>query len=258
MMKKLLFLLFAVIGTTASLTAQNLLSTYNEGFESINGTATGNTPYYWWNFFNDTAATAILTDQTTTIHSGTHAAKVVVGTAAAGYQPQLANGKTLALTIGNTYTVSFWIKAVSGGGTVQSSNSGSSLYGPNFTTSTSWTQYSQTFTANATDYQLWIHLGGFVDTYYVDDTALVAGSVALGLESYNSKNSSIYPNPVIEKLNINSDSTIKMVTISDLNGKTVKTIKSAENIESVNLSDLSKGMYLLKTDTNKLFKFLKN
>lgn len=258
MMKKLLFLLLAVMGTTLSINAQNLLATYNEGFESINSIATGNTPYYWWNFYNDTAATATLTDQTTIVHGGSHAAKVVVGTAASGYQPQLANGNTVTLTVGNTYTASFWIKAVAGGGIVQSSNNGSSLYGPNFTATTSWKQYTQTFTATAASYQLWIHLGGFVDTYYIDDAAVVAGSVPLGLENFNSKSISFYPNPVIDNLNISSDSNINSITISDLNGKTVKTVKAAENIESVNLSDLSQGIYILTTDTNKVFKFLKN
>lgn len=246
------------MGTTLTVKSQNLLATFNEGFEGIDAGATGNTPYYWWSFYNNTAAAATLTDQAAIVNSGSHAAKVVIGTAAAGYQPQLANGKTVTLTVGNTYTASFWIKAVTGGGTVQCSNSGGAPYGPNFTATTSWKQYSHTFQATAASYQLWLSLGGFVDTYYIDDAALVAGSVPLGLEAFNSKSISIYPNPVIDNLNISSDSNINSISISDLNGKTIKTVKSAENIKSINLAELSQGMYILSTDTNKQFKFLKN
>lgn len=256
MMKKLLFLLIAVMGTSLSIKAQNLLATFNEGFEGIDAAATGASPYYWWGFYNNTSSNATLTDDPTNARTGNHAAKVVVGTAAQGYQPQLANGKTLTLVIGNTYTASFWIKAVTGGGTIQVSNSGTSLYGPNVVATTSWKQYSHTFTAATTSYQLWLHLGGFVDTYYIDDAAVVAGSVPLGLDNFNSKNIAIYPNPVVDDLNISSDSPIKAISITDINGKIVKTVKKS-NIESVNLSELRQGMYILTTDENKRFKFLK-
>lgn len=243
--------------STFTMNAQNLLATYNEGFEGINPGATGNTPYYWWNFYNDAAASATLTDETVMVRTGGHAAKVVVGAAAASYQPQLANGRGLTLTVGSTYTATFWIRGVAGGGKVQTSNNGSSLYGPQMTVTTAWQQYSHTFVADAASYQLWISLGGFVDTYYVDDASVVLGGT-LGVDAFSKKSISFYPNPVTDNLNISSETYIKSVTVSDLNGKTVKTFKSANNIQSVNLSELSQGVYILSTDTNEKFKFLKN
>lgn len=258
MSKKLLFLLLTVTCTSFTMNAQNLLASANPGFEGIDAGATGNSPYYWWGFYNTSNSAATLTDETSTVRSGSHAAKVVVGTAAQPWEPQLANGNSLTLTVGNSYTATFWIRAITGGGTVQASDNGSATYGPNLLVTTSWQQYSQTFTATEANYQLWIHLGGFVDTYYVDDASVVDNTV-LGIEDF-AKNDKIsfYPNPVNDNLNISSDATIKSIIISDLVGKTVRTIKSAENIQSINLSDLQQGMYILSTDTNKQFKFLKN
>lgn len=83
MSKKLLFLLLTVMCTTFTINAQNLLEPDgNSGFEGINPAPTGNSPYWWWGFYNEGASAATLTDQTATVHGGTHAAKVVVGTAA--------------------------------------------------------------------------------------------------------------------------------------------------------------------------------
>ena len=259
MSKKLLFLLLTVTCTTFTINAQNLLTTYNEGFEGINSAATGNTPYYWWGFYNAANSAATLTDQTAIVHGGTHAAKVVVGTAANSWEPQLTNGKNLTLTVGRSYTVTFWIRASAGGSTISgASNVGQAPYGPTLLVTTLWQKYSHTFTASAATYQLWISLGGSVNTYYVDDASVVDNTV-LGIEDFAKNNKiSFYPNPVNDNLNISSDATIKSIIISDLVGKTVRTIENEENIKSINLSDLKQGMYILSTDTNKQFKFLKN
>lgn len=259
MNKKLLFLLLTVTCTTFNMNAQNLLTSYNEGFESIDPAPTGNTPYYWWGFYNNGPSAATLTDQTAIVHGGTHAAKVVVGTAANSWEPQLTNGKTIDLTIGHSYTVTFWIRAANGGSTISgASNVGGAPYGPTFLVTTEYQKYSHTFTATAATYQLWISLGGSVNTYYVDDASIV-DNAALATEDFTKSDKiSFYPNPVNDNLNISSDADIKSIIITDLVGKTVRTIKNGESIKSINLSDLKQGMYILSTDTNKQFKFLKN
>jgi hypothetical protein len=258
MIKKLLFLLVAVICSAFTMNAQNLLEGYNEGFEGIDAAATGSSPYYWWGFYNSANSSATLTDETTIVHGGGHAAKVVVGTAAQPWEPQLANGKTLTLTEGNTYTVTFWIRGTTGGGVIQASDNGSEPYGPNLTVTNAWQKYTQTFTAGVdqVSYQMWLSLGGTVDTYYIDDASIV-DNATMSTKDFASKSISFYPNPVTSDLNINSEIEIKSISVIDLNGKTVKTLKSAENIKSVNMSDLSQGMYILSTDTNQQFKFLK-
>ena len=406
-MKKL-FLFSLAIFVSVAAKSQNLLATYNEGFESIDASTTGNSPYYWWSFYNNAAANATLTDETTTTHTGGHAAKVTVGTAAAAYQPQLANGKTITLVEGHNYKVTFWIKATTGGGTVQASDNGSALYGPNYATTTVWTEYSQSFTATAgnLDYQLWIHLGGSVDIYYVDDASIVDLSVlptqdyilngnlelgsgdnftnwgkwngaanltqetvqvhggtralkaistgsaeynvqfvsdvvattsgqsltaimwikgtnggntvristddgatqnygpnttigtswqkysysftgsglntrlkldlgggtdtfyiddiqllgiVLGIEDINAKGVTIYPNPVTDRLFITTNRLqAKTIRIVDVTGKIVNVINNAEKVTFIDVANLSRGIYILITDTNKQFKFLKN
>jgi len=263
MIKKLLFLLLTVTCTTFTMNAQNLLANANPGFEGIASTPSNNSPYDWWGFYNQDASAATLTDQSAIVHGGSHAAKVVVATAAANYQPQLTNGNTINLTIGHSYTVTFWIKADNGGSTISGASNvynvnGGAPFGSSMLVTPSWQQYSQTFTADAATptYQLWINLGGSVNTYYVDDASVV-DNTALGIENFASKSISFYPNPVTSDLNISSETEIKSISVIDLNGKTVKTLKSAENIKSVNMSDLSQGMYILSTDTNQQFKFLK-
>ena len=54
---------------------------------------------------------------------------------------------------------------------------------------------------------------------------------------------SLYPNPVVNKLNIDSNFEIQKVEIYNLNGQLVKTF---ENIENGDISELNSGVYLVK------------
>lgn len=151
----------------------NLYNGFNPGFEGINSSATGNTPYYWWNFYNEAASAATLTDETnpTNIHSGAHAAKVVVATAAANYQPQLA-GQPVNLDPTHTYRVTAWVKSVNGVGKIQACNGGQAPYLTITTATTSWSQYTATFTGESS-FNTWFNLGGAIETFYIDDVELV-------------------------------------------------------------------------------------
>lgn len=256
MIKKLLFLLVTVTCSTFTMNAQNLLTGSNEGFEGLDPNATGNTPYYWWNFYN--ASTATLTDETTIVHGGSHAGKVTVASSANIYSPQLANGKSLTVVSGHVLTITAWAKSVNGVGQMQATNNGdyNTRVQPAMTVPTTWTQYSGDYTLTGTSFQLWFNLGGNAETFYIDDVTIV--DKTLGIEIYNSDYSiDFYPNPVSDNLNVSSDSDVKSFTITDLNGKVVRTVNNVENSKSINLSDLSQGMYILTTDSNKQFKFLK-
>jgi len=157
-----------------SLRAQtNLYSGFNPGFEGVNASATGNTPYYWWNFYNTSAAAATLTDETNAanIHSGSHAGKVVVGTAASNYQPQLAGQPVSSLNATHTYQITAWVKSVNGVGKIQACNGGGAPYLAITTITTSWMQYTTTFTGQ-TSFNIWFNMGGAVETFYIDDVVL--------------------------------------------------------------------------------------
>ena len=54
----------------------------------------------------------------------------------------------------------------------------------------------------------------------------------------------IYPNPVTEKLNINTNGTVDKVSIYNVSGQQVLSLKNVEN--SINVSHLSDGVYILR------------
>lgn len=74
-----------------------------------------------------------------------------------------------------------------------------------------------------------------------------------------SKNISIYPNPAQSQIQLISNETMKSVTIIDLFGKTIKS--SLTSTSSIDISDLSRGVYFLRIYTDKgmaIKKIIKN
>lgn len=208
-----------------------------------------------WSKFNGGAN---LTAETTQVHGGVRALKAI-STGANEYSVQLVSD-AMNLVVGRTYTASMWIKAVTGGNTVRFSTTATSAnYGPNTTIGTTWQKITYSFAAKSTSTRLNLDLGKSSDTFYIDDISFIGTTASLATDDYEKETNKIafYPNPVIDNLNINSEAEVKSVTISDLSGKTVQTIKNTENIQSVNLSELNQGIYILSTDTNKQFKFIK-
>lgn len=59
----------------------------------------------------------------------------------------------------------------------------------------------------------------------------------------------IYPNPVSGNLNITADESISQVWIFDISGKLLQSVKSDSPMLSIDFSDFSKGIYLLKVET---------
>lgn len=107
------------------------------------------------------------------------------------------------------------------------------------------------FNANVTS-------GTSTDIYYIDD--LEWGSATLSVDNISSPNNiKIFPNPVINRINIESNKgVIKSFSVSDTFGRVL--INEAYNGLEIDLSVLSSGQYFLnmKTDTsNEVFKILK-
>lgn len=71
---------------------------------------------------------------------------------------------------------------------------------------------------------------------------------------------SVYPNPVADVLNIDSNEPIKQIALSDASGKTVAVFNDVDS--SIDLSTLNKGYYVIKIvhadDTVSIQKLLKN
>ena len=83
---------------------------------------------------------------------------------------------------------------------------------------------------------------------------------SLSLEDLNSRNKIVaYPNPVSDILYIKSQHlNTDTFSIVDSLGRTIRTFNNVQNIDSINLSNLNTGIYILKTNTNKQLRFVKN
>ncbi len=67
----------------------------------------------------------------------------------------------------------------------------------------------------------------------------------LGTEEFINSKTTIYPNPVSNTLNISSEnSVLDSVTIYSLTGK--KVFEESKGINSIDVSNLSKGMYYME------------
>ena len=78
----------------------------------------------------------------------------------------------------------------------------------------------------------------------------------IGFEDFEISSLDIFPNPVADVLNIQSENTVKSIRIIDLNGKEVVNENNNSKLYKVNTSSLKPGIYLLliemeKTTVNK-------
>lgn len=78
----------------------------------------------------------------------------------------------------------------------------------------------------------------------------------LGVNTISKKQISIYPNPVKDILNIVGANTISDVKIYDMTGRNVLEMKDVKN-GKINISNLSKGIYLLKAVIDRKTEILK-
>ncbi|MFV9552268.1 T9SS type A sorting domain-containing protein [Algibacter sp. PT7-4] len=82
----------------------------------------------------------------------------------------------------------------------------------------------------------------------------------LAVEDFNNATISVYPNPVLDELNIKSTNAAlqnKSYIITNVLGKVVAKKSKSESLQLINVSGLSKGLYFLQIDNLKPIKFLK-
>ncbi len=98
-------------------------------------------------------------------------------------------------------------------------------------------------------------LGEAPTTFKFDATCATAG-----IDDKLSVSFSMYPNPASSSLNISASSMIKNAVIYNILGKQVMNLSINKNSESINVSNLASGMYLIKYTTESAFgtaKFIK-
>jgi len=82
-------------------------------------------------------------------------------------------------------------------------------------------------------------------TYYFDDVKFVS---ALSTAKFDSSSIKMYPNPVINSLTIDANSSINRVSVYNVLGQEVMTASPKSNTATLQTSALQKGVYMLKTE----------
>lgn len=91
----------------------------------------------------------------------------------------------------------------------------------------------------------------FITYYFIDDISLIEGD--LSSQNFNNKEIKIHPNPATNNIYIDGieQNEIKSMSILGMNGREVST----QSNTTLNISNLSSGIYLLKIETNESFIF---
>mgnify|MGYP003131445302 FL=1 len=94
--------------------------------------------------------------------------------------------------------------------------------------------------------------------YYVDNVIHFNGdSTTLGVDDFSPANFSVYPNPVQDRLNIQSNEVVDAITVYDVLGKAVISVAPGVISPSVDMSALSAGAYLVNVSINGASKTVK-
>ena len=90
-----------------------------------------------------------------------------------------------------------------------------------------------------------VFTSNYGNNVFVDNIEILDSPV--GIEDVDESSLAIFPNPVKDVLTINYDKAISQIDVYDVNGKLVKTFTTVGN--SINVSDLSSGVYMLNMQT---------
>jgi hypothetical protein len=83
----------------------------------------------------------------------------------------------------------------------------------------------------------------------IEDYTLTVG--ALGVSDQAKNTVKLYPNPVVDVLNIESPDKVKSITVFDATGRSVSTHVLNASKSQVNLSALASGVYVVNIVTDK-------
>ena len=127
-----------------------------------------------------------------------------------------------------------------------------------------WVQYTYTVPTSFDGQEVYISINCVSNDQFgfaVDDFKVTTTS--LSTENFFKSNFAVYPNPATSVLNItsNANAAINAASITDINGRTVKTVSlNAVSEAQINISDLTAGVYFLNvtsdagTGTSKIVK----
>ncbi|RRO24043.1 T9SS type A sorting domain-containing protein [Flavobacteriaceae bacterium 14752] len=103
----------------------------------------------------------------------------------------------------------------------------------------------------------WVNQGNFQAQ---NSTAIDCDN--LSAEVFENTSAHLYPNPVQEKLNIDTNQNIKRIEVYNIKGQSLKTKTLKTQKTQLNFQDFSKGIYLIKIEltdkSSEIFKVVKN
>ncbi|GGD91753.1 T9SS type A sorting domain-containing protein [Planktosalinus lacus] len=82
---------------------------------------------------------------------------------------------------------------------------------------------------------------GATNSYYIDSFRYVDG--ILSANEFENASFSVYPNPVVDQLNIKSTDAVNTVSVFDVTGKLLQTV---ENSKSIDMSSYNSGIYFVE------------
>ncbi|RPD47895.1 T9SS C-terminal target domain-containing protein [Hymenobacter sediminis] len=150
----------------------------NEAFQSVGSQLVSNGGFEngltGWTALNTTGATITANTVAAEAHSGTGSLKVVNPTAQPGNQWRVqVTSAAFPTTVGKQYTISYWVKAATAGGSIRLSTGPSGAqYQADQTIDTEWKQVSWTITASIASTTFLFDMGQAANTYYIDDVSV--------------------------------------------------------------------------------------
>ncbi|MCL2302769.1 MAG: M28 family peptidase [Lentimicrobiaceae bacterium] len=115
-------------------------------------------------------------------------------------------------------------------------------------------EYVQTFSVN--DHNVYCYKVSAVYGSRESEPSNESCTSILSVIEYNS-NFKIYPNPANDKIFIDGNFTKQKAEIIDINGKSILTISIESNLNEVDISNLTAGIYFIKVSNEMIGKFVK-
>ncbi|MGI4727487.1 MAG: endo-1,4-beta-xylanase [Janthinobacterium lividum] len=168
------YLTSLIAPVTTAPTTTNIIT--NGTFEAGPDATTGDLFTGWQDLNHSVGAFAVATSSAA--YAGNRSLQANVTTAGQAYNMQIITRTPIAVTKGNIYNVSFWIKG-SVPTTMQfeiRSSDGTVNYQGGKAVTTGWTQITYAYTATGTTMQLAFDLGANAATYYIDEASIIGAS----------------------------------------------------------------------------------
>ena len=165
-----------------------------------------------------------------------------------------------------TYTLQYRVASVSGGTLSSDLNGGATQLGNVTIPATggwqTWSTVNQIVTLNAGTYNFGIfaQTGGWNINWFsiTQGTLKSAASLTETASDFKAEKISVYPNPAVEFITIKGVSENNTITILNTQGKQLLQISANKGETSLDVSNLPKGLYFVKTGESTPVKFLKN